>query len=385
MAARPFGHSGGLPIKRIIGNIVLFGVVAVCLYFLLPKLIGTRNALGLITKANLWWLIAAVGMEVVSFLGYALLTRFVFSLLNVFLSLWLTLRITLAGFAASRIFSIGGIGGFVFTYTALAKRGVSRSIAVVAIAAQQFFIYIVLWLIFAISLFYLSSQGRKSGGTTVVAIVFICMILGGLIYLIYLYLHPTVLRRRAHQLVVGLNHMRKRKIDATSVDDWVDNVRAGIRPMAGRRGSMWRAGMHALVWWAADIICFYFVFQSFGYSVPILALLVSYSIAYTVGTFAPTPGGLGAVEALLLTTLAIFDVPGDVAIASVLVYRLINYWLPLPIGTIAYFTVRGGKDLPGDTVQVHETAAAGTREELEGETEGEATDQAGGGSGTQTA
>jgi len=338
---------------------VLFGVVAVSLYLLLPKLLSTRENVSSLADANPWWLLTALIAEIGAFLGYAMLSRFVFSLLNVFLSLWLTLRIVLAGFAASRIFSIGGIGGYVFTYSALAKRGVSRSIAVVAIAAQQFFVYIVLWLIFAISLVYLSTHGRGSGGTTVVAIIFITMILGGLIYFIYLYFHPTQLRRRSHQFVAGLNRIRKNKIDAGNIDDWVDNVRAGIRPMVGRSGRMWKAAMFALMYWGCDILCLFLVFQAFDYTVPLLALLVAYSIAYTVGTFAPTPGGLGAIEALLITTFAVMGVRGGVAIPAVLVYRLINYWLPLPIGTLSYFTVRGGRDKLGgeDAFKIERPAA----------------------------
>jgi len=113
--------------------------------------------------------------EFVSFLGYALLTRFVFHCLQAELGLWLVARINLAGFAASRLFSIGGIGGFVVTYQALAKRGVSRSIAVVAVATQQLFIYIVLWSIFFVALAYLIAQGRGSSGSTIFAVIAIAM------------------------------------------------------------------------------------------------------------------------------------------------------------------------------------------------------------------
>ena len=109
----------------------------------------------------------------------------------------------LAGFAASRIFSVGGIGGFVVTYQALARRGLSRSIAVVAVATQQFFTYIVLWIIFFIAILYLLTRGRGSVAGLTFAVVCIGLILGHLAYLIYLYNHPTRLRRRARQFALS--------------------------------------------------------------------------------------------------------------------------------------------------------------------------------------
>lgn len=274
-------------------------------------------------------------------MGYAFLTRYVFHLLGAELKLGLVARINLAGFAASRLFSIGGIGGFVVTYQALAKRGVSRSIAVVAVATQQFFIYIVLWLIFFASLAYMVANGRSSSASTVVAIVIIAMILGGLTYLIYLYNHPTQLRARARLFARVTNKIfRKEALNEAGIDEWVDHVRTGIRPMTARRGTVRSASFFAAVWWAFDILCLFLTFQAFGYTIPIGQLLIAYSIAYTVGMFAPTPGGLGAVEALLLATFAGFGVPSAVAVATVLVYRLMNYWLPFPIGLGTYFTIR---------------------------------------------
>jgi uncharacterized protein (TIRG00374 family) len=257
------------------------------------------------------------------------------------MSLWLVLRINLAGFAASRLFSIGGIGGYVVTYKTLAKREVPRSIAVVAVATQQFFIYIVLWALFFSSLIYLVSRGRGQEGSTIFAIVVIGLILGSLLYLIYLYRHPTQLRRRARQFAHLWNRIRRKQvIDESGIDQWVDNLRAGIRPMTGRRGTVRTAAFQAAVWWGFDILCLFLTFQAYGYTISLGHLLVAYSVAYTVGTFAPTPGGLGAVEALLIALFTGFGVPSAVAVAAVLVYRLMNYWLPLPVGVGAYFTVR---------------------------------------------
>jgi undecaprenyl-diphosphatase len=62
-------------------------------------------------------------------------------------------------------------------------------------------------------------------------------------------------------------------------------------------------------------------------SFPALSLL--YMTANTVASAAPTPGGLGALEAALVVALQGRDVPADQALAAVLVFRLATYWLPV--------------------------------------------------------
>ena len=69
-------------------------------------------------------------------------------------------------------------------------------------------------------------------------------------------------------------------------------------------------------------------------------VIIAYAVANVVGTFSPTPGGLGAVEGVMIALLVGFGMPSAAAVAVVLVYRLINFWLPIPAGLATYLTVR---------------------------------------------
>ncbi|AXO35292.1 lysylphosphatidylglycerol synthase domain-containing protein [Micromonospora sp. B006] len=55
-----------------------------------------------------------------------------------------------------------------------------------------------------------------------------------------------------------------------------------------------------------------------------------------VSSAAPTPGGLGATEAALVSGLLLYGVPLDAAIAGTLIYRLATFWLPVPPGYLAF-------------------------------------------------
>jgi uncharacterized membrane protein YbhN (UPF0104 family) len=46
------------------------------------------------------------------------------------------------------------------------------------------------------------------------------------------------------------------------------------------------------------------------------------------------------VEAGLVGTLTLAGVPGPDALAATLLYRLVSYWLPIPVGGVAYLLFR---------------------------------------------
>jgi uncharacterized protein (TIRG00374 family) len=59
-------------------------------------------------------------------------------------------------------------------------------------------------------------------------------------------------------------------------------------------------------------------------------------VGNTVGTAVPTPGGLGAVEAALTAGVTAIGVSTGVAVSSVLLYRLVSFWLPILPGWIMW-------------------------------------------------
>ena len=82
----------------------------------------------------------------------------------------------------------------------------------------------------------------------------------------------------------------------------------------------------------AYILCLTTCVAAFGGSVPIAKIGVVYLTGATLGSIIPTPGGLGTVEAALTAGLTAAGVPSAVAISAVLLFRLVTFWLPVPVG-----------------------------------------------------
>jgi uncharacterized protein (TIRG00374 family) len=72
--------------------------------------------------------------------------------------------------------------------------------------------------------------------------------------------------------------------------------------------------------------------EAFGGDTTFVTVTVVTMVGGTLASAAPTPGGVGAVEAALIGGLAAFSVPTAIAVPSVLLYRVLTCWLPVFMG-----------------------------------------------------
>jgi undecaprenyl-diphosphatase len=82
--------------------------------------------------------------------------------------------------------------------------------------------------------------------------------------------------------------------------------------------------------------------RAFGIGLGLPAILAIFLGGSAVGSLAVTPGGLGALEGALAGGLTAAGAASGPAIAAVLTYRLITYWLPVVPGFVAFRVLRRG-------------------------------------------
>lgn len=96
------------------------------------------------------------------------------------------------------------------------------------------------------------------------------------------------------------------------------------------------ATSYALATWAFDVGCLIAAFLAVGAPVPWRALLLAYAAAQLAANLPITPGGLGVVEGSLTIGLVVFGGGQESTVAAVVLYRLLNFWIMLPIGWTAW-------------------------------------------------
>jgi hypothetical protein len=86
----------------------------------------------------------------------------------------------------------------------------------------------------------------------------------------------------------------------------------------------------------AYIVTFAACLRAFGADPSFAHVAVVYLIGAAVGSAAPVPGGLGVTEAALIAGLVGFGVPSGPAVAGVLSFRLLTFWLPIIPGGLVF-------------------------------------------------
>jgi uncharacterized membrane protein YbhN (UPF0104 family)/membrane-associated phospholipid phosphatase len=85
----------------------------------------------------------------------------------------------------------------------------------------------------------------------------------------------------------------------------------------------------------ANVLTLAVCLQGFGGDASLLKVIAVYLGGSAIASASPTPGGLGAVEAALVAGLTAVGVQTGPAVAGVLTYRLLTFWLPILPGFLA--------------------------------------------------
>ena len=128
--------------RLLLGGLAIV-LVVIGIYILFPTVVGTEEAVEKLGDAVWYWIVVAVALNVAAFAAYVALFRGVLSgpvddEVHRRLDMRASYQITMAGLAATRIFSAGGAGGIVLTYWALRKAGMLRRRAASRMVASGF-------------------------------------------------------------------------------------------------------------------------------------------------------------------------------------------------------------------------------------------------------
>ncbi|MEO8697753.1 MAG: YbhN family protein, partial [Acidimicrobiales bacterium] len=107
------------------------------------------------------------------------------------------------------------------------------------------------------------------------------------------------------------------------------------RPADFRRALIW-----ATLNWVIDAAALWIILAAFGQRLGPSSVLVAFALANLAAMIPLTPGGLGVVELTITATLVGLGASAGPTAIGVAVYRLFNYWMPIPISALTYFATR---------------------------------------------
>ena len=329
MGAPATGRAGGA-LKRHLRRVALLALTAVSLYLVGPAILDVFSS----------W-------DEVRGLDPFLLQMIVIATGLAFWCQWVLLRITLrqhrwtnvvtsqlAATAASRVIPGGGAAANALQYSMLVRGGVPSAAAASGLAAASLMITGIVFALPALALpAVLGHRGidRDLARAAWAGAAAVVLLLGAGAAL----LRWDAPLRTAGRLVEGaLNRVRRHREPAHGLPERLLRERDLIRDVLSSR---WPAALLATAGrWGFDYAALLLALLAVGAEPAPSAVLLAFCVAQALGLIPLTPGGLGFVEAGLTGTLALAGVASGDAVVATLAYRLAAYWLPLPVGAVAY-------------------------------------------------
>jgi uncharacterized protein (TIRG00374 family) len=336
----------------VLTRIAFFALTGISLYLLAPTLIqvfGSYEELGRISPA---WLGVMVVLQVGAFACLWVLQRIAVDTRDWFVVVWSQL----AGNAFARVVPGGGAAGAALQYRYLNRAGVPTGIAVTGLTASNLLVFAVLLALPVLAVPSLLNGVRAdesllraaAGG---VALLVVGFAVGAAMLALD---RPVVVVGDVAQRV--RNRVRRRHPPRTDIPDRLLEERALILRVMGRR---WKAALLASIGrWLLDYATLLAALAAIGARPAPALVLLAFVTAQVLAQIPLTPGGLGFVEAGLTGTLALAGVTGGGAVLTTLAYRLVSYWLPIPLGVIGAILLgrRYGRDIEEDAEQIAEAA-----------------------------
>ena len=324
--------------RRRVRRQVKWGLYAVGLflileYLVLPQLAGARKSVYLLGRINVAYVVAGVLLEAASLLAYSQLTHTVLHRTGPPRSR--LLRINMSSLSVSHIMPGGTAPGTAVAFRLLMQSGVTGTDAGFALGMQgvgsALVLNSILWLALLVSVFvhgYNPLYAVAAGA----GVVLMGLVAGAVLAL-------TRGRHRSIEII------RRAAGRIPFVDD--DKLAEIAHRVAERLGQFLadpQVLMSAIAWaaafWLLDAASLFVFVAALGKIVSPIDLLVAYGLAQVLAVIPITPSGLGVIEGVLIPTLVGFGVPRETAILGVLGYRLVNFWLPIPVGGISYLSLR---------------------------------------------
>jgi putative heme transporter len=351
--------------RRVIGLLLAVVLLIVAIYVILPKVVGLNDVFGRLSDATWYWVAVAAAFNALSFGAYTVLFRGVLGgreedLVHRRLDLRASYQITMAGFVATTLFSAGGAGGIALTYWALRKAGMSRRRAacrMVAFLVLLYSVYLGALLIFGVLL----RTGVLSGDRPIAGTIIPAAVAGvGLAIFVAISFIPEDVQRGIRRL--GSRWARIGAALTRASGTLASGVRTAlVHVRHPRQSALTLAG--ALGWWAGNIGVLWGSFHAFGVNVPFAVLVMGFFVGM-VANLAPSPaGGVGTVDAGLIGAFVLFGIDENTVFPAILTFRLVGFWLPIPVGVAAWLQLRKTvrrweSETPTATIQSKVTAEA---------------------------
>jgi uncharacterized protein (TIRG00374 family) len=323
-----------LPLRRrrwVRRSLQLLVVAVIVWWLVVPQLAASRGSFHLLFDFDSPWLGLATLAELASLVVFALATRTLLAR-PTRPSTHRVLRIDLSTIALSHCLPGGGAAGTALGTQLLTRAGVPGADALFTKLAQGIGSAVVLQGLLVATLTARLLQPHPSQWE----VVLVAVELGAFLILSACAALARVARRRRPTRVRPARVVGPR---LTVLLAWGRAAQQLAQQLSLLRADPRRVVV-AVAWatanWLLDAAALWAALRVYGKPLPIDGVLIAFALANTVAWLPISPSGLGVADALLIPALIAFGAGHTDAVLGVITWRLLSFWLPIPLGLASY-------------------------------------------------
>jgi uncharacterized protein (TIRG00374 family) len=315
--------------RRLLTRGVGLAVTGVALYVVAPSMLALLDAVPSLGDVAPVWFVVVAGAELASFVSLWALLRIALRT-----KAWSVVAVSqLAGNAASRVVPGGAAAGGVVQGGVLVRSGYPVATVGAVLSATGL---LTTGMLFALPVLAVPAMlaglavPRPLEAGLLVSLVLAALLVGVGAAVLWSDRTAGLLARAAAWAVTRVGRSRDQERLARRLVTERDRIREAF---AGRWiGSLSAAAGNRMF----DVAALVASLLAVGADADPFLVLLAYVVSLALALVPLTPGGLGFVEAGLTSLLVLAGASTQEAVVATLLYRLASFWLPIPLGLVAW-------------------------------------------------
>jgi len=295
----------------LLGAAMLATVIAVAVRFA-----EVESFARLLTQAQPLWLVAAFGLQALTYAAQGQIFRVVLKAGGQHLSLWDAGKLSLMKLFVDQALPSSGVSGAFAVVASFVRLGFARPVVLACLVLDLSAYFLAYVLTVGLALPVVMFQGHGTTTVLITCLVFVAVSLA---------LAVITPRLAGNSDLAARVPGQRFAIVAKSVS----LLTGADRQLVRSRALLWRITLLELTIILLDSATLWLLVRALGVSAPPLGLFAGFMLASVLRSIGIVPGGLGAFEAAAVVTLHWIGVSIAVALSATLLFRGLTFWLPM--------------------------------------------------------
>lgn len=326
--------SGG--ILRVLGRALLPVAILGAALLLFSRFGELREMLGYLRTVAWQGLVLALLCQAANYLAAARAYRDLLATQGHRLGLWHLFKVVIVTTSLSYAFPTWGASGNAFFLVTLRRNGIpSMRGAVVVLLSFLAHVFAVFLFVLG-SLAWLVMDDRLTLRQTIVLSAAVTA--GVAIFLGWLWRlsHPERFARAAGWFAKWTRRGIGKTLDRERIKLASDQLAQGRRVVVRHKLHLVDPVLYRAIFFLMDCATLWVILRAMGVPADFGVATVGFTLALAAGGISLVPGGLGVTEVSMAFVLHRLGVDFEAAVVATLLFRLLSFWLPMPVGLLLY-------------------------------------------------